>query len=391
MPRDFLAALGAMFCGFAWGHAGMPAFGVLAAAVPFLWGVSSTRWYSGAVVLAYYLAASRGLPHGAGVFFADMAPAWFGWVLWLAAGAINAAVWTAAWHAEKRRRAVGAVLAILVTTIPPVGVIGWVSPLTSAGWLFPGLGFIGLVFLAALSAAMAARTWAVIGMLAGAAAVANICAAAWPKAPPSQLAQWSAQNTQFQRLQSGSLEHLNSRLQLVMERAEQLQAGQVVVLPETLLPAASPSVSFAWLMLDDIAEKLEAKGALMLVGTELAKPGQAMENILLPLGEHNAKPLTQRVPVPVGMWRPWDKITFKADLLGSGVAQLHGQKVAYLICYEQLLVFPVLVSMTQRPDMLIGAANLWWAKETSIPVIQSQSLIAWGLLFGVPVIQATNA
>lgn len=390
MRRDVLAALAAALCGVAWGYASLPAFAALAAVVPLLWGMAGNRWTAGAVALAYYLAASRGLPFGVGIFFAESAPAWFGWALWLAAGAVNAAIWTAAWHADTRRRAVGAVVALVVTAIPPVGVIGWVNPLTAAGWLFPGLGFIGLAFLAGLAAALAVKRWPAVGMLAGAAVVANVCAFAWPKPHAPQLAAWSAQDTQFQRLQSGSPGQLNVRLQLVVDLSERLQAGQVLVLPETLLPADKPAVSFAWLMLGDVGEQLQAKGAMVLVGTELAKPGQATENVLLPLGEPGAKPLVQRVPVPIGMWRPWDKETFKADLLGSGVAQLRGLKVAYSICYEQLLVFPVLVSMTHRPDVLVGAANDWWARDTSIPAIQGQALDAWGRLFGVPVLRATN-
>jgi hypothetical protein len=67
-----------------------------------------------------------------------------------------------------------------------------------------------------------------------------------------------------------------------------------------------------------------------------------------------------------------------------------GRKVAYLICYEQLLVFPVLISLAHSPDVLVGAANDWWARETSIPTIQGQALDAWGRLFGLPVVRATN-
>ena len=40
--------------------------------------------------------------------------------------------------------------------------------------------------------------------------------------------------------------------------------------------------------------------------------------------------------------------------------------------------------------VLVGAANDWWARETSIPAIQGQALDAWGRLFGLPVVRATN-
>ena len=82
MRRDALLVLAAAACGFAWGHQGLALLIVLAAAVPLLWGMAGNRWTAGAVALAYYLAASHGLPFGVGVFFAESAPAWFGWALW---------------------------------------------------------------------------------------------------------------------------------------------------------------------------------------------------------------------------------------------------------------------------------------------------------------------
>jgi Carbon-nitrogen hydrolase len=62
----------------------------------------------------------------------------------------------------------------------------------------------------------------------------------------------------------------------------------------------------------------------------------------------------------------------------------------YSVCYEQLLVFPLLVSMAHDPDLIVGVANDWWARDTNIPAIQGQALKAWGRLFRLPVISAVN-
>ncbi len=41
----------------------------------------------------------------------------------------------------------GAMAALAFTALPPLGLIGWLSPLTAAGVLFPGMGWIGLTLL----------------------------------------------------------------------------------------------------------------------------------------------------------------------------------------------------------------------------------------------------
>ena len=39
----------------------------------------------------------------------------------------------------------GVLMAILITALPPIGVIGWLSPMNAAGVLFPGSGWFGLL------------------------------------------------------------------------------------------------------------------------------------------------------------------------------------------------------------------------------------------------------
>lgn len=57
---------------------------------------------------------------------------------------------------------------------------------------------------------------------------------------------------------------------------------------------------------------------------------------------------------------------------------------------EQLLAFSVLRTMVSKPDVLVGAANVWWIRDRSIPVIQEQMLKSFGRLFGVGVVGAWN-
>lgn len=377
-----LVAAGALL-GATWGNG---AAMMLCALLPLLWASAATRWSAGTVALAYYLVASRGLPFGAGIFFAASAPAWFGWALWLAVAMASAAVWTLAWQRDPAWRALGAPAALVVTALPPIGLVGWTNPLTASGLLYPALGFVGIGFLLLASYFMARRRREALAMFALAAVAANAYAIVVP-APAAR--GWLGQDTAFRQLQSGTASNLPQRLQLVVELAKRVQPGQVVILPETLLPAADSRLLYASVLLDDADDTLRNKGSAILVGTELVTPGKPRQNVLKVLGD-SGQSLTQRVPVPIGMWRPWSADTYAADPLGAGVAMVHGQRIAYSICYEQVLVFPVLRSMLEQPAVLVGAANDWWARDTSVPAIQAQALDAWGRLFAVPVIKATN-
>ena len=67
-----------------------------------------------------------------------------------------------------------------------------------------------------------------------------------------------------------------------------------------------------------------------------------------------------------------------------------GKRAAILICYEQLLVWPILASAAENPDILLGVANDYWAEGTSINAIQGACLHAWSRLFNIPLFLATN-
>lgn len=386
-----LLVAGGSLCGFAWGHDGLSWLICLAVVMPLLWSLAGSRWCAGSIALAYYLAGSRGLPFGAGIFFAESAPAGFSWVLWLVASILNAMPWLLLWSQNPRRQAWTLPTSLILTALPPLGFIGWTNPLTAAGIFFPELGFSGLVVLLACLVAVVLRRWQLAVLVAGVSFAANVSAVLWVK-PTPWVASWSGQDTHFARLQTDAKPDLLGEGQRVMQIlmiANQVAPGRVVVLPETVLPRVHQGNQFAAMMLADVSDRLIGKGSVILVGAEVAAPGRPLQNALIVLGATGG-PLVQRVPVPIGMWRPWAAESIAANPLASGVSQVAGRKVAYSICYEQLLVFPILISMVQKPDLILGAANDWWARDTSIPIIQAQALDLWGRLFGSAVVKATN-
>ena len=73
-----------------------------------------------------------------------------------------------------------------------------------------------------------------------------------------------------------------------------------------------------------------------------------------------------------------------------GTIEIAGQRVAFLICYEQLLVLPVLLSAIDHPTLIVGMANQYWVRDTTIPAAQRASLVAWSRLFALPLLIAEN-
>lgn len=63
-----------------------------------------------------------------------------------------------------------------------------------------------------------------------------------------------------------------------------------------------------------------------------------------------------------------------------GLPQPPGERAAVLICYEQLLVWPVVAAALDRPTLLVGIANDYWAVGTRIPAVQKGELRAWAQL-----------
>ena len=122
---------------------------------PAAWALSPSRRWAFVTALAYYLAAARGLPQGAAVFFGPAAGLPAGILLWLGSSAALSLPWGLLWHPTVR--AWRCPLALALSAVPPLGVIGWASPLTAAGAVFPTTGWLGVVLCVVVLSAMAQR------------------------------------------------------------------------------------------------------------------------------------------------------------------------------------------------------------------------------------------
>jgi hypothetical protein len=344
------------------------------------------------VMLIYYMSASRGLPISTNIFFENTKPNEFGFVLWFAVAALNALVWSVAWNKDDNKKGIGVVITLSVLIIPPIGLVSWTNPILPVSALyFPALGVFGIALGFTVLFLLASKKYFLLIPLFATSSAANLCYVIYPENVNSSLISWSAENTSFSKLQSNGNRDLISdgeRFMFVLRKAKELNAGRTLILPETILPSKNSS-QFGWKLIKTADSILKEKNSRIIVGTEDDTDQSNIKNMLTVIGLDNQGEMSnmiQRVPVPIGMYRPFDKTSYQINIFDSGVkTSVNNININYLICYEQLLIFPELISMMDSPDIIIGSANDWWSKDSSIPAIQNQMLYMFGLLINKPV------
>ena len=369
----------------------------VAVVFPALWAMAPSRLVATLVSAGYFLAASRGLPQGVANFYA--ADLWSGFLLWVAASAsfvgVHAVLWTArrVKDATGKRgadlaRAVRYLVVMVLTGLPPFGITGWAHPLTAAGVLFPGWGWWGLSAMITGLLVMTTRVWPAAVIMLGTFWIWS--AATWTE--PALQEGWRGIGvTQGKNLgRDGSLGYHRDLIATVRRTAsERLGTRVVVVLPESALGFWTPTVARVW------QEGLRGSGIKVIAGAAVVEP-EGYDNIMAEISADGARILyRERMPVPGSMWQPWLRWTghgggARADFFGNPMVEIAGARIAPLICYEQLILWPVLQSVLHSPDLIVATGNGWWTSGTSIVAIQKASVTAWAKLFDLPVVTAFN-
>ncbi|SMF25575.1 Carbon-nitrogen hydrolase [Xaviernesmea oryzae] len=356
----------------------------LAVVFPALWAMSPSRTVAVLVSSGYFLAAARGLPQGVANFYS--ADPWPGYLLWIAASASFVAVHAVAWTRHPGRgRALRYFAPAVLTGLPPFGITGWAHPLTAAGVLFPGWGWWGLLATAAGLLVLTTRFWPAAAIGVGGFWLWS--AATWtePKLPEGWMGVDLEQGQLLAR--DRSLEHHRGLIATVRIFAS--QGARVVVFPESALGFWTPTIARLW------QEGLNELEVTVVAGAAVID-GQGYDNVMVAVGSSAAGILyKERMPVPVSMWQPWLRWTgqgggAQAHLFANPVVEVGTTRIAPLICYEQLILWPVLQSMLQSPDVIVATGNGWWTSGTSIVPIQKASVAAWAKLFDLPVVMAFN-
>lgn len=350
---------------------------------PLLWAKSPSRLVAVAVSASYFLAASRGLPQGVANFYA--ADLWPGLLLWMMASAgftvVHAVLWTG--HPGKRR-CVRYLLAMVLMGVPPFGITGWAHPLTAAGILFPGWRWLGLGATAILLVVMTGRRW----QIAVAVLLGLYAWSATDRTQPNVPDSWNGVDLVLgQNLgRDGALRYHRDLIATVRTTSKE---AHFVVLPESTLGFWTPTVARVW------QDGLQGSGITVITGAAVIDaPGY--DNVMVAISASEARILyRERMPVPLAMWLPWRFWMGQgggagAHFFANPVIDVAGMRIAPLICYEQLILWPVLQSMLHAPDIIVAIGNGWWTSGTTITAIQQAGARAWSRLFGVPIVTAIN-
>ncbi|CAN7750128.1 conjugal transfer protein TraB [Rhizobium sp. LjRoot258] len=350
---------------------------------PVLWSVTRTRSVAALVSAGYFLAASRGLPQGVAAFYAS--DLWPGLLLWLCASLSFVAVHAVLWTKNTSVRPFRYLLAAAVMAIPPFGITGWAHPITAAGVLFPEWGWRGLGFMTAGLAGLVTRRWPAVAITLGGFWLWS--AAIWtdPKLPEG----WRGVDLEMGASlgREAGLQRQRDLNATVHDAAS--NGARFVVLPESALGFWTPTVQRLW------KENLSESGLTVVAGAVVVD-SHGYDNVLVLTDQEGGRLLyRERMPVPGSMWQPWRSLSgtsggARAQFFANSVVAVGAGRTAPLICYEQLIVWPVLESMLHDPDFVVAVGNGWWTEGTSIVAIQRAATTAWAKLFAKPLVLSFN-
>ncbi len=348
-----------------------------------LFRLAPARLHRWGLSLGYYGGFLVTMFPGAAIFFGHEFNPFGIFVLWLTISFGLALPWVFLCSPDPMRLAWAVPACIALETLPPLGLFSVGNPLNSAGVLLPHTGWYGLAIVFIFSSVPAIFPRYSFPTMA---VVVGLTTLFSRPAPAPQ--DWKAVNTALggQGLDSPDAAR-NWKTALYIQKTALASPGTVVIFPESLVQWNDATEAFWKGSLD----KLSSQKRTMVLGATILQPGRSGDyrNVAVLRGSQK-QIIDQRIPIPFTMWNPLSSPTVPLNLYGSSLIATDHQRGSVLICYEQLLVFPLAESMTEKPTLLVGIANDYWAKGTYFPDIQRANLIAWGKLFNIPVLTAVN-
>lgn len=338
-----------------------------------------------AVALGYYATGCWPIV-GAVVGYWGSGYAGVGFLAWVACSVALAAPWALASHRT------GLLFALAATALPPLGVIGWLSPLNAAGMLFPGMGWTGLALAIGTMLAMHTAVSALTrqgrpGLRAGISRSILLIAAivaiganvlALPASTPPG---WVGIQTHIVPSKGNILRAIQNNQSIIDAGLARGKGARIVIFPEAVLEN--------WLSgtRQQFAEAVP-HGQLWLLG---AQAGKSDAVVAVTHGRAAAMPLTKAAGLLLGGdWQPWSHGTLR-PAWWQHVFSLEGERVWAALCVEQVQPWTWIEALWQKPEIILAMSNDWWAPpDSAAPGIQEASTKAWARLMGAPVVWAVN-
>ena len=327
-----------------------------------------------AVALAYYLIGSVSII-GAIEGFYGPHHAMAGILAWIATAILLSAPWLLASNAR------GVLSALFIISLPPLGLIGWLSPVTAVGVLYPDLGWVGIAF----TVAMMMITPSVIKtpsrnnvpplvMLLVMAGIANLMYQA-----PSIPSGWAGIDTSIHPSGGDVLASIRNNQAAINSALTRGRGAKVLVFPEAVIDQWLPGTQRQFA---DAAQP----GQTWLIGAQTSRFNSVVS---IAYGKINV--VTDAAAIlPGGNWQPWSDYSLH-PAWWQKIAVINGKRVWISICVEQVLPWTWFEALLEKPDMVLAISNQWWADTaSSAPRIQRDSTYAWARLLGVPIISAIN-
>lgn len=219
-------------------------FAIAATALaPIPWIIQRSRCKAFAVAAIYYGGAVWPVIPAVRNFLGPSAGLVEGIALWALAILLLGSPWLWLWTTDSRQLLWRTPVGILLTVVPPLGLIGWACPLTAAGYLFPGTRWLGLALVLALPALFVRfpRVGTVLIL-----AVMVLTHAVYP-GDPSPPKDWEAINTDFGGVAHGETNFLRDYeiAQQIQTRALRSQA-HVIVFPESVITNWTGATEMFW-------------------------------------------------------------------------------------------------------------------------------------------------
>ena len=334
------------------------------------------------IAITFNLVAGFGLLPGIHTLSNDLITA-------LSAGVIPALLLSVPFALVRTMPWTGVMAALVLMTLPPLGIIGLPSPLIVAGAILPGAGFVGLALILVLfqllySLSVPKQVGAGLMLaLVGISSYGGIGGTVSQPAPRFVGIDMRLNHSLSADPDYIADYHSQGRIPEVLKNTKASTA--IPLFPEAM---AGRLTDTAQARLRSFAAA--ANREFIAGGEEFTDSGQ-YNNVLAHVSAGNIDILyRQRMPAPWFMWRGGMDGFFKADLTRPGTFVFDEINVGALICYE--IALPLLIFQTHwnEPDMVLVASNLWWGRETNLPDVVRLHIAAWSRLFDVPYVSAMN-